>query len=95
MSRWGNGRGGRPWRRLRDQVLLRDHYTCQHCGRVALPSGLACDHIIPVAKDGTDDMSNLQTLCDGPGSCHEAKTIREAGGQVRVVAAVGADGWPA
>lgn len=93
MSKWGNGRGGRPWRRLRDSILLRDRYTCRQCKMVFDPSRLACDHVIPVSKGGTDDPGNLQTLCDGPGSCHEAKTIREAGGSVRQ--AVGADGWPA
>ena len=83
---------GRPWRRLRDAVLLRDMYTCQDCKRVCLPSDLACDHVIPLAKGGTDAMSNLQTLCDGPGSCHERKTITDNGGKPRV--AIGLDGWP-
>lgn len=83
---------GRPWRRLRDAVFLRDQYTCQDCGRVGLPSDLACDHVVPLAKGGTDEMSNLQALCDGPGSCHERKTITENGGKPRV--AIGLDGWP-
>ncbi len=83
---------GRPWRRLREAVLLRDQYTCRGCGRVCLPSELACDHVVPVAKGGTDDMGNLQTLCDGPGSCHETKTIKENGGKPKQT--IGADGWP-
>src|SRR6478672_13294637 len=33
-KRYGNGRGGRPWRRLGGGVKLRDQYTCQACGRV-------------------------------------------------------------
>lgn len=83
---------GRPWRRLREAVFLRDMYTCQDCKRVCLPSDLACDHVIPLAKGGTDDMSNLQALCDGPGSCHERKTITDSGGKPRVT--IGLDGWP-
>lgn len=92
MNRWGNGRGGRPWRRLRDAVLLRDKYTCQECKRIRLPDELACDHIVPTSKGGTDAMTNLQTLCNGPGECHERKTLRESG--IKVKQAYGHDGWP-
>ena len=52
---WGQGRGGRPWRRLRDAVLARDNYTCQHCKRVCLPENLCADHIINKARGGDDD----------------------------------------
>lgn len=74
-SRWGSGRGGRPWRRLRDQVLLRDLYTCQHCRQVFDPKDLVCDHIINTAQGGTDDPTNLQTLCN---PCHDKKTHTES-----------------
>lgn len=73
-SRWGHGRGGRPWRRLRDRIFKRDLYTCQNCGRVG--GDLELDHIVNVAKGGTDDDSNLQTLCKSP--CHAEKTHRES-----------------
>lgn len=74
-SRWGHGRGGRPWRRKRQQVFERDQYTCQVCGRVGQPSELEADHIINVARGGTDDMENLQTICI---PCHEPKTLAES-----------------
>jgi len=44
-------------------VLERDNYTCQKCGRQASEARLEVDHIIPVSKGGTDEDSNLQTLC--------------------------------
>lgn len=72
---WGKGRGGRPWRRLREQVLQRDYYTCQHCGRVCLPENLCADHIINQARGGTDELNNLQTLCN---ECHAIKTANES-----------------
>ena len=72
-SSWGQGRGGRPWRRLRDQVLARDRYTCQICGRVG--GKLELDHIINLAQGGTDDPRNLQMLCQ---SCHQQKTLSES-----------------
>ena len=74
-QRWGGGRGGRPWRRLREQVLVRDLYTCQHCQKVFEPSDLVCDHIINKAQGGSNDLSNLQTLCN---PCHDKKTHAES-----------------
>lgn len=72
---WGQGRGGRAWRRLRDVVLYRDNYTCQHCGRVCVPENLCADHIINRASGGSDDLSNLQALCT---DCHKTKTANES-----------------
>lgn len=69
----GSGRGGRPWRRIRERVLLRDQYTCCGCGLVT--QELEVDHIINVAEGGSDDESNLQSLCV---PCHQAKTAAEA-----------------
>lgn len=73
-AQWGHGRGGRPWRRKREEIFLRDKYTCQVCGRVG--GELELDHIVNVAKGGTDDNSNLQTICKSP--CHAEKTLRES-----------------
>jgi 5-methylcytosine-specific restriction protein A len=70
---WGQGRGGRAWRKLRDEILARDNYTCQCCGRVG--GRLELDHIVNVAQGGTDDKSNLQILCH---TCHKTKTQSES-----------------
>ena len=70
---WGSGRGGRPWRRIRESILVRDNYTCCNCGVVTLD--LEVDHIINVAVGGTDDEQNLQALCV---TCHKAKTAAES-----------------
>ena len=50
--------------KLRFQVLKRDNYTCQICGRKAKDGvELEIDHIVPIAKGGKTVLSNLQTLC--------------------------------
>jgi 5-methylcytosine-specific restriction protein A len=70
---WGAGRGGRPWRRKRAAILLRDEYTCRVCGLVTLQ--LEVDHIVNRARGGADDEENLQALCI---PCHKLKTAAEA-----------------
>lgn len=70
---WGKGRGGRQWRKLKDEILVRDNYTCQCCGRVG--GKLELDHIINLASGGTDDKDNLQILCR---DCHRTKTQNES-----------------
>lgn len=70
---WGSGRGGRPWRRKREAILIRDHYTCRVCGLTT--KDLEVDHVINVAQGGTDDDSNLQAICI---PCHKSKTAIES-----------------
>lgn len=53
------------WLKLRFEVLKRDNFTCQYCGRNVVDDKikLHCDHIIPVSKNGTDELDNLITSC--------------------------------
>jgi 5-methylcytosine-specific restriction protein A len=67
---------GREWMGIRREVLLRDSYKCQSCGIVRMDN--ECDHIIPLEQGGSNDISNMQTLCGGPKGCHTAKTKRES-----------------
>ena len=48
---------------LRVQVLARDSYRCRMCGRSSDEVALEVDHVVPVASGGTDELSNLATLC--------------------------------
>ena len=61
-------------RQLRREVMIRDRYTCQECGKY-MPDevGLQIDHIIPVSKGGKTVMSNLQVLCS---KCNGRKSDR-------------------
>lgn len=58
-------------RALREQIMKRDHYTCQFCGKY-MPDeiGLQIDHIVPVSKGGKSVPSNLRVLCS---KCNASK----------------------
>ena len=67
-------------RKLRHQVFQRDNYRCRECGATNKQTRLHVDHIVPVAKGGTNDLSNLQTLCE---ACNRAKYTDEwVGGKI-------------
>jgi len=66
---------GRALQARNERIKERDGWTCQACGRIS--DNLEVDHITPVSRGGTDDDSNLQSLCAGKGLCHEQKTLRE------------------
>jgi hypothetical protein len=54
----------REYRRLRKHLVARvfgrDGYRCRACGRT---DRLSIDHIVPIARGGSNDIRNLQTLC--------------------------------
>ena len=57
--------------KLRFQILERDDHKCRYCGRRAPDVVLHIDHIIPVAKGGTDAPDNLVTACQ---PCNSGKS---------------------
>ncbi|MEM4260849.1 MAG: HNH endonuclease [Candidatus Woesearchaeota archaeon] len=57
--------------RLRHEVFKRDNYKCKECGISKEEAVLHCDHIIPVIQGGSDELDNLQILCD---KCNFAKS---------------------
>lgn len=53
-------------KKLREHIKERDNYTCCQCGNsthIEPNLLLEIDHILPVAKGGITEESNLQTLC--------------------------------
>lgn len=54
----------------RRQVRERDQYTCLCCGRRGRGIRLEVDHIKPLAMGGTNDIFNLQILCN---RCNDIK----------------------
>ena len=65
--------GSKVWRAIREQVLVRDLYTCKHCKTLVIRKGEAhVDHIDN--NTANNKLENLQTLCI---QCHGRKTQRE------------------
>jgi len=56
--------------RLRFNVFKRDQFACQYCGAHPPAVVLECDHIIPVAEGGQNDIYNLVTACQ---DCNRGK----------------------
>jgi len=50
-------------KKKRFDVLKRDGFTCQYCGRRTPDVLLEVDHIIPKSKGGPDTIDNLVTAC--------------------------------
>lgn len=67
-------------RALRNQIYARDRFTCQNqkCGAKKGERGvqLVIDHKKPVKRGGTNDPSNLQTLCS---LCNSKKGAKNTG----------------
>ncbi|NEP04587.1 MULTISPECIES: HNH endonuclease [Okeania] len=55
---------------VRKYVFERDRYHCKSCGKTTRETQLTIDHIIPLASGGSNDISNLQTLCS---KCNQKK----------------------
>lgn len=47
----------------RNNVFLRDNYTCQYCGKKPPHSHLTMDHVKPVVHGGPKTWENIVTAC--------------------------------
>ena len=63
-------KAARKTKKHRSVIFAQDGYKCRICGAT---EKLVLDHIVPVSKGGSDDPSNLQTLC---WSCNSRKGAR-------------------
>ncbi len=78
--------GERPtffWWKIRSECFERDNFICQECRKdirteIRFPG--EAHHIVPISKGGTNDLSNLKTLCY---HCHK-KEHSHAGNMRRI-----------
>jgi len=74
-SRWW-----RPIVRLtRRNLMLRDGYRCQYCGRSAGERALNIDHVLPRSRGGRESWENLVTACQPCNRRKGERTPLEAG----------------
>ncbi len=60
----------------RREVFIRDHYTCQYCGRQA--GDLTIDHVVPKSKGGEHTWENLVSACKACNHRKAGRTPQEA-----------------
>jgi len=63
----------------RKNILLRDRYTCQFCGRVFPASELTLDHVVPRSRGGHTDWDNLVACCHACNNLKGDRLPAEAG----------------
>jgi ATP-dependent DNA helicase RecQ len=68
------------WRRIRENILRRDEFKCVECGTACDPNEADIHHLLPRSAGGSDEPSNLITLCDG---CHAAHHPKLSAGLAR------------
>ena len=47
----------------RKNVLWRDRFTCQYCGKIMPPDRLTLDHVTPRSRGGPKTWENIVTAC--------------------------------
>ncbi|TBA24096.1 RecQ family ATP-dependent DNA helicase [Rhizobium ruizarguesonis] len=68
------------WEDTRRLVLARDGYKCVSCSTKVRSREADVHHLLPRSMGGSNELSNLVTLCDG---CHAAHHPNLAGGLAR------------
>lgn len=63
------------WHELRCRVFARDGYVCSYCGEPTEEPH--CDHVDPLSRGGSNDLSNLTTACATCNASKGAKTLEE------------------
>ncbi|HKB64813.1 MAG TPA: HNH endonuclease [Pyrinomonadaceae bacterium] len=63
----------------RKNILLRDHSSCQYCGRQYAPSELTLDHVLPRSRGGESSWDNLVACCKKCNHKKGSRTPEESG----------------
>ncbi|MDP5277200.1 HNH endonuclease [Chengkuizengella axinellae] len=63
------------WKEISRKVFERDDYTCFYCGEKG--GLLEVDHMMPISRGGSNDLSNLTTSCRRCNRQKRDKTVEE------------------
>jgi 5-methylcytosine-specific restriction endonuclease McrA len=78
-------------RLTRRNLLLRDSYRCQYCGREPGVRDLNVDHVVPRSRGGRDSWDNLVIACR-PCNLQKGKNTPDEAG-MRLLSAPIKPGW--
>jgi 5-methylcytosine-specific restriction endonuclease McrA len=67
----------------RKNILVRDSYNCQYCGREFPPTDLTIDHITPKVQGGANHWTNVVACCRACNMRKGGQTPRQAGMQLQ------------
>lgn len=86
---------GKEWVKVRKLVLERDNRLCQcdRCkgGEIRVTAATEVDHIVPKARGGSDDPSNLRSVSH---ECHKRITKEQEGKRSKQKVIITESGWP-
>ena len=57
----------------RENVYIRDNYTCQYCGTKLAAKQLTLDHVVPASHNGPKNWTNVVSACR---DCNQKKANR-------------------
>lgn len=63
----------------RRNIYVRDHHSCQYCGRRYPVDELTCDHVVPRSRGGKAEWENIVTCCAACNRRKGGRTPGEAG----------------
>ncbi len=63
----------------RENIFIRDEFTCQYCGKVLTRSELTLDHVYPKSRFGPDIWENIVACCKECNQKKADRTPKEAG----------------
>lgn len=63
----------------RENIFVRDEYTCQYCGKKLPASELTLDHVYPKSRFGPDIWENIVACCKECNQKKADRTPKEAG----------------
>ena len=71
-------------RLTRNNLFLRDHHTCQYCGKKPPYSQLTMDHVVPAVQGGKKTWENIVTACRPCNTKKGGRTPDEAQMKLRI-----------
>ena len=67
-----------PRKLSRNEVFLRDRFTCQYCGKKYQDKELTLDHVVPRRQDGSHTWENVVAACNRCNRHKAGRTPAEA-----------------